>query len=1016
MKRYLVLGVGALVLLLVFPLLVVLMIIGISSSAAACQQWANQQTPVTSGTTTVTLAQANIKGSLPAAAHTADLAAVVASQPDFVTLNETYPRTDAELRPTGYSSFRAAAPFDARETPVLWRTDAWQLVDSGTQLMHDRAVKWGTRYVNWVTLTSTTSGSTVSVLSAHASPGGPSRAGLLREYVGNLDALITTLKSKGPVLVGGDLNTHYPSSGFLKDWLAGSGATSTFEVLGEPTGGWATGDGGGIIDYILSAGAVQPASHATADLAHSDHRSLTATLTLSGAGTVGPGEAVAGLTATQTQRATAVVTVGRELSIPAKGVVVALAVASQESSFRVLANDGKGGDLAPDQSGIERSLDLPNDGVGSDHGSLGVMQQQWPSWGTMEQLMDPQQSARLFYGALLKVQGWEDLPVTEAAQAVQRSAHPEAYADDETLAQEIYDALSVGGTTNTPVVDVDPVGEVGDGGEKLLLSLEEQEECAEALGIPVGGLTCPPTGSPAEAGLTPDALLVLRCVEQQFGPHTYAGVGERATNPGSDHPAGRAVDVMIGDYTSATGIAEGNEIGEWVRANATQLGVKYVIWRAKIWNVGDTDWSPYSHPSGATDDNSLHYNHVHVSVYGNRGTGFPTGGAVVYPVPAGLADTNQDNWGETSDIRSSWHTGTDFSVPCSTPVLASHAGTVEIDPTQSWAGPQLVKISVGPGQLTTWYAHMQTVTVKTGDTVTPGQQIGEVGNLGNVSGPTGCHLHFEVHLQGGDIYGPDNVDPTPWLAANVGKATGGGVAKVATFNALGHSHTKPGGNKPGWADARERMKGTVEKLNAAAIDIIALQEFEPYQEKAFDDFTAGAWASFPRSGGKAGAANVVAWRTDRWQLVRAERIAIPYFGGNPVRMPYVLLRSTTTGQQVWVGSFHNPADARGPAETHRIEAERREAQLANQLSSVGTPVVFAGDMNERGDYYCRTTAASTLQAANGGIPKPCTPPAAMEIDWIMGSPQVAFTGYTADQSVRGSLSDHALISASITLN
>lgn len=50
---------------------------------------------------------------------------------------------------------------------------------------------------------------------------------------------------------------------------------------------------------------------------------------------------------------------------------------------------------------------------------------------------------------------------------------------------------------------------------------------------------------------------------------------------------------------------------------------------------------------------------------------------------------------------------------------------------------------------------MQTLTVRPGDTVTPGQQIGEADN---VSGPTGYHLNYEVHLRGG-FYGKDDVDP-----------------------------------------------------------------------------------------------------------------------------------------------------------------------------------------------------------------------------------------------------------------
>jgi murein DD-endopeptidase MepM/ murein hydrolase activator NlpD len=61
---------------------------------------------------------------------------------------------------------------------------------------------------------------------------------------------------------------------------------------------------------------------------------------------------------------------------------------------------------------------------------------------------------------------------------------------------------------------------------------------------------------------------------------------------------------------------------------------------------------------------------------------------------------------------------------------------------------------------------MQQVTVARGETVQPGQQIGVVGNEGNSDG---CHLHFEVHTKNGPIYGPDNVDPSQWLADHARK-------------------------------------------------------------------------------------------------------------------------------------------------------------------------------------------------------------------------------------------------------
>jgi hypothetical protein len=408
--------------------------------------------------------------------------------------------------------------------------------------------------------------------------------------------------------------------------------------------------------------------------------------------------------------------------------------------------------------------------------------------------------------------------------------------------------------------------------------------------------------------------------------------------------------------------------------------------------------------------------HVHASVHGNRGTGFPTGGStVVYPVPATMADGNRDNWGERGSHWSRGHTGTDFAVPCGTPVLAAHSGTVVLDHSQSWAGPTLVKVTLGPGQLATWYAHMLEVTVREGDVVAAGEQIGKAGSEGNSSG---CHLHFEVHLAGGGIYGPDNTDPTPWLAQNVGRTLGGGTARVASFNVLGDSHTRAGGDKPGWPDARTRMRGAVQALDATGVELAGFQEFQPRQERAFMDYSGGLWDTYPHSGGTGSSANVVAWRIDRWTLVRADRIPIPYFGGQWVRMPYVLLRNLATGQQVWLASFHNPADARGPAQHWRDQATRLEAALARRLAATGNPVIFTGDMNDRADYFCPTVRTSPLHAANGGSTHPggCRPPGNMGIDWIMGS-RVRFTGYASDRSVTTRrISDHPLVAAMALLS
>ena len=68
-----------------------------------------------------------------------------------------------------------------------------------------------------------------------------------------------------------------------------------------------------------------------------------------------------------------------------------------------------------------------------DRDSVGLFQQR-PSmkvWGTREQILDPVHSANVFYDALVKVDGYESMVITEVAQKVQKSAYPDAYADHE---------------------------------------------------------------------------------------------------------------------------------------------------------------------------------------------------------------------------------------------------------------------------------------------------------------------------------------------------------------------------------------------------------------------------------------------------------------------------------------------------------------------------------------------------------------------------------------------------------
>jgi hypothetical protein len=126
----------------------------------------------------------------------------------------------------------------------------------------------------------------------------------------------------------------------------------------------------------------------------------------------------------QMANAATIAAVGLARGISDRGVVIALATAMQES-------------------------DLYNLDYG-DRDSLGLFQQR-PSqdWGEDWEVMDPRYAAGAFYDALLRVPGWESMRLTEAAQAVQRSAYPEAYQKWAEAAQVVGEALV--GTHETAV-------------------------------------------------------------------------------------------------------------------------------------------------------------------------------------------------------------------------------------------------------------------------------------------------------------------------------------------------------------------------------------------------------------------------------------------------------------------------------------------------------------------------------------------------------------------------------------
>ncbi|MBX6355666.1 MAG: hypothetical protein IRZ05_07390 [Micromonosporaceae bacterium] len=141
---------------------------------------------------------------------------------------------------------------------------------------------------------------------------------------------------------------------------------------------------------------------------------------------------VAGLDQTQMDHAKTIVDTAHQMGLPDRAAVIAVATAMQESNLRNLAN-----------TGLPESEQLPHDGTGYDHDSVGLFQQRPASgWGPVDQLMDPATSARKFLTALKDVPGWQDMPVTVAAQTVQGSAFPDAYAKHQGNAEAVVDAIT----------------------------------------------------------------------------------------------------------------------------------------------------------------------------------------------------------------------------------------------------------------------------------------------------------------------------------------------------------------------------------------------------------------------------------------------------------------------------------------------------------------------------------------------------------------------------------------------
>ena len=269
----------------------------------------------------------------------------------------------------------------------------------------------------------------------------------------------------------------------------------------------------------------------------------------------------------QAQNATLIAAIGVQRGLPARAVSIALATAFQESK---LVNIDYG-----------------------DRDSLGLFQQR-PSqgWGTPAQVQDPVYATNAFYDALVEVEGYRDLRITEAAQAVQRSGFPEAYEQHAEGARALASALT---------------------------------------GYSPGAFSCVvdrpegPRQEMGENGLTPRADGVRRDLEIAFGDLSLGGFAPGGVSTGhqegSTHYDGRAIDVFFRPVTDQAR-REGWAMAHYLQAHAGRLGVQYVIWDDRIWSTGyrsQQGWRDYRAPvddATPADTRAIleHRDHVHVDV------------------------------------------------------------------------------------------------------------------------------------------------------------------------------------------------------------------------------------------------------------------------------------------------------------------------------------------------------------------------------------------------------------------
>ncbi|MEU8804488.1 hypothetical protein [Spirillospora sp. NPDC048819] len=124
----------------------------------------------------------------------------------------------------------------------------------------------------------------------------------------------------------------------------------------------------------------------------------------------------------------------------------------------------------------------------------------------------------------------------------------------------------------------------------------------------------PESPSIGMGGVTPRMLKTKNTIDLEFGPFPTIGCVRNTGDP-QDHGTGHACDFMVttgGVMASGSARAQGDQAAQYAISHASALGIKYVIWRQRIYDMRSPGWRMMENRGGNTAN---HYDHVHISVF-----------------------------------------------------------------------------------------------------------------------------------------------------------------------------------------------------------------------------------------------------------------------------------------------------------------------------------------------------------------------------------------------------------------